>query len=1077
MRPTIHAMVALLVCIVSVPPLYGQNTAEIRGAVTDSTGAVLPGVSVTLTNEGGGQERRQVTDASGNFVFATLTNGNYVVKAELPGFKTQIRDRITLQSGQRLNIDLSLDVGAINEEVTVTEEAGLLRTSNAEVSEVIENERLVNLPLNGRQFVQLTLLSDNVYLTPVGTRGAALAQTGRQVVIAGQRVGHNLYTMDGVSVTDQYFNNLVISPSIDALQEFKIQKSIYSAEFGGKASANVNAVTKSGTNEYHGSLFEFLRNDIFDARNYFDPEDSPKPPLRLNQFGGSLGGPMPGHKAFFFTNYEGSREHSGLTRTFSVPSAKVREGDFSGLPTIYDPLRTDLTTGRRQPFEGNRIPRERLNPAALAFLQKVPLPTSQGEVQNFLASPLIKNDSNQFTARLDYTPSAHDTIFARFTGANMVTFQPYGNSNLNETLMPGFGYQIVTRARNLALSHTHVFAPNLIHEFRAGYLRATGGQESQNRGVDFGLISGLQGVTRDPNETGYPAVNLADAYSSMGDPATLTLRRNNSFDFFDNVAWTVKSHSFKFGTYIYRLRFNPLSSPNARGSFNFTPRYTSSASGLSDGNAFADFLLGYPSSAQVGVGRGQMDARTLWTHFYAQDDWRPSAKLTVNLGVRYEINGHLVETRNRFSNPELNRFVIASDDSGKIDNDATGLLAVIPIPYVTSKDAGYDRSLLRPSYNRLAPRIGFAWSPLGSDQFVVRSGFGIFYNQAGYSLNESLALNLPFYFNKSITPPADQPVPAFTTTDILLAPNTGSISGSGLVHDYRSEYAESWTVSVQRMFGTNWGVMATYLGSRVVGADNSTYFNIPEPGPGPIDTRRPNPALSAMRTIRWDGWSKYQSMTLKLEKRLSSGFQLDANYTWSKAMDDASDVGPTFHEFNVPQDVRNLRAEKSLSSFHHAHRFVFTGTYELPMGWTFNSIGTFQTGAPITINLPNDNANIGTGPAQRPNLLRNPNLRRGRMAERWFDTDAFSMPAPFTFGNAGRNIVYEDGETNVDLSVTKQFKTSEATRLEFRAEIFNIFNFLNFVGAPGRIAFTPNFGRLFNAGPSRQVQLGLKLMF
>jgi hypothetical protein len=641
-------MVALLVCIVSVPPLYGQNTAEIRGAVTDSTGAVLPGVSVTLTNEGGGQERRQVTDASGNFVFATLTNGNYVVKAELPGFKTQIRDRITLQSGQRLNIDLSLDVGAINEEVTVTEEAGLLRTSNAEVSEVIENERLVNLPLNGRQFVQLTLLSDNVYLTPVGTRGAALAQTGRQVVIAGQRVGHNLYTMDGVSVTDQYFNNLVISPSIDALQEFKIQKSIYSAEFGGKASANVNAVTKSGTNEYHGSLFEFLRNDIFDARNYFDPEDSPKPPLRLNQFGGSLGGPMPGHKAFFFTNYEGSREHSGLTRTFSVPSAKVREGDFSGLPTIYDPLRTDLTTGRRQPFEGNRIPRERLNPAALAFLQKVPLPTSQGEVQNFLASPLIKNDSNQFTARLDYTASAHDTIFARFTGANMVTFQPYGNSNLNETLMPGFGYQIVTRARNLALSHTHVFAPNLIHEFRAGYLRATGGQESQNRGVDFGLISGLQGVTRDPNETGYPAVNLADAYSSMGDPATLTLRRNNSFDFFDNVAWTVKSHSFKFGTYIYRLRFNPLSSPNARGSFNFTPRYTSSASGLSDGNAFADFLLGYPSSAQVGVGRAQMDARTLWTHFYAQDDWRPSAKLTVNLGVRYEINGHLVETRNLF---------------------------------------------------------------------------------------------------------------------------------------------------------------------------------------------------------------------------------------------------------------------------------------------------------------------------------------------------------------------------------------------------------------------------------------------
>jgi len=272
-------------------------------------------------------------------------------------------------------------------------------------------------------------------------------------------------------------------------------------------------------------------------------------------------------------------------------------------------------------------------------------------------------------------------------------------------------------------------------------------------------------------------------------------------------------------------------------------------------------------------------------------------------------------------------------------------------------------------------------------------------------------------------------------------------------------------------------VMATYLGSRVVGADSSTYFNIPEPGPGPIDARRPNPALSAIRTIRWDGWSKYNSLTMKLEKRLSNKLGLDANYTWSKAMDDASDVGPTFHEFNIPQDVRNLRPEKGLSSFHHAHRFVFTGTYEFPKGWFVNAIGTFQTGAPITINLPNDNANIGAGPAQRPNLLRNPNLKSRGSAESWFDTDAFAMPAPFSFGNAGRNIVYEDGERNIDMSVTKHFQIKEGTGLEFRTEIFNIFNSLNFMGAPGRIAFTPNFGRLFNAGPSRQVQLGLKLTF
>jgi hypothetical protein len=1065
----LHSFLALM-------PMYAQNTAELRGTIVDRTGGVLPGVSLTLTHKSTRQERQQFTDSNGNYVFASLPNGDYLLKAELSGFKTQLRDGITLQVGQRINLDIFLEVGEINEEVTVTEDASLMRTTNAEISEVINNQRLVELPLNGRQFVQLTLLSDNVFLTPVGTRGAALAQTGRQVVIGGQRVGHNLYTLDGVSITDQYLNNLVISPSIDALQEFKIQKSIYSAEFGGKSSANVNAVTKSGTNQYHGTLLEFLRNDVFDARNYFDPADKQKPPLRLNQYGGSIGGPLVKDRAFFFANFEGSRERRGLTRTFSLPSSRVRSGDFSGMPTIYDPVRTDAA-GRRLPFPGNKIPQERLNPVALAFLEKVPLPTSSGEVQNFVTSPSIKNDSDQATLRLDYSLSPRNSFFGRFTAANMVTFQPYGNSNLNETLVPGFGYQIVTRSRNIALSHTHVFSPSTINEFRAGFLRVTGGQESENRGVDFGRASGLQGFTRDPAKMGYPSINFADAYSSMGDPATLTIRRNNSFDFFDSLSWTAGAHSMKFGTYIYRLRFNPMSSPNARGSFNFSPRFSSSAPGLADGNAFADFLLGYPSSAQVGIGRGETDGRALWTHFYAQDDWRASSRLTLNLGVRYEINGQMVEARNRFSNPELNRFVIASDRSGRIHPDANALLSVIPTPYVTSKEADYHRSLQRPNYNRIAPRIGLAWSPGSSDRYVVRAGFGLFFNQAGYSINENLALNLPFYFNKSVTVPVDQRMPVYTTTDILLAPNTGSIGGSGLIYNYRSEYAESWTMSLQRAFRNNWAIMATYLGSRVVGADNSAYFNVPLPGPGPIDTRRPNPALSAIRTIRWDGWSEYNSMTLKLEKRFSSRFAFDANYTWSKSMDDASDVGATFHEFNVPQDVRNIGAEKGLSSFHHAHRFVFTGTYELPMGWTVNTIGAFQTGAPITVNLPNDNANVGPGPAQRPNLLRNPNLENGRMAGRWFDTDAFAMPGPFTFGNAGRNIVYEDGEINVDLSVTRLFRVRDKASLEFRTEIFNVFNFLNFVGAPGRIAFTPNFGRLFNAGSSRQVQLGLKLVF
>ncbi len=1071
---------------------HGQTaTGEIVGTVKDSSGAVVPGVGLTITHRNSGQARRLITDSSGNYVAPSLPIGEYTIKAEMANFKTQIREGIVLQVGQQARVDLAMQLGEITEQVTVQESVPLLRTTNAEVSEVITNQRIVDLPLNGRQFVQLTTLSDNVYLTPQGTRGAALGQTGRQIVVAGQRAGHNMYYLDGVSITDQYFNNLVLSPSIDEIQEFKIQKSIYSAEFGGKASASVNAATKAGSNSLHGSLFEFIRNNVFDARNFFDT--SVKPPYRQNQFGGTLGGHVKKDRTFFFLSYEGLRVRQALTRTFSLPTARVRSGDFSGLSTIYDPLSTDPATGRRQAFPGNRINRP-LDPAAVAFLQKLPLPNLPGEVQNFVASPSLRDNHDEGTARVDQALGPRDNLFGRFTIADLITFQPYGSTQLNETLVPGFGYEITTYTRNVALNYTHIFTPSLIDEFRFGYLRVTGGQQSENQGVDFGAQNGIQGISRDLRKVGYPAINFSDAYSTAGDSSSLVTRRNNSFDFFDNLSWIRGTHSMKFGTYFYRLRFNPQDSPNARGAFVFSPRFSSSAAGLADGNSFADFLLGYPSNALGGIGRGEMDGRTLWTHLYAQDDWRARHNLTVNLGLRYEINGQMTDTGNRLSNIELNRFVVSSDSEGRIHPDANPLLPVIPVPYVSSKDAGYDHSLQLPNFHRIAPRIGFAWTPFGSEKTVMRAGYGLYFNQAAYSIQVALAQNLPFYFNKSVTTAADTRVPTLTTENILLAPGTGSIGGSSLDYNYRSEYAESWTLSVQQMLAANWSAQASYFGSKVVGADSSTFLNIPEPGPGPVDPRRPNPRLSGFKTIRWDGWSKYHSLSLKLEKRFSKGFTFDTNYTWSKSIDDASDPGGTAHESNIPQNVRNLAAEKGLSSFDHRHRFVFTYSYELPFGaghtlnpggwrgkllegWSVTGIGSFQSGAPITINLPNDNANIGAGPAQRPNLVSNPNANADRTAQRWFNTAAFQAPAPFTFGNAGRNIVFEAGEASVDFSLIKNTSLREGKRLEFRTEFFNLPNHTNFVGAPGRIAFTPNFGRLFNAGPSRQLQLALKLLF
>lgn len=1075
----------LLAFICFTPTLFGQaGTAEIVGTVADETGAVLPDVKITVQQASSGQVRELTTNANGGYVATALPLGEYSIKAELANFKTQIRNGIDLQVGRQERVDIVLNIGERSDIITVTESLPLLRTTNAEVSDVITAQRMINLPLNGRQFIDLTLLSDNVFKSPRGTRGSALAQTGNAVLVAGQRAGHNMYYLDGVSVTDQYFNHLMASPPIDAIAEFNIQKAIYAAEFGGKASATISAVIKSGSNDIHGSAYEFFRNNVLDARNFFDPKETP--PYRQNQFGGTIGGPIMRNKTFYFAGYEGLRVRQAQTQTFSVPSLAVRGGDFSGLPTIYDPLSTNAM-GQRTAFQSNRIDATRLDPVALAFIQKLPLPNRPGEVQNLVATPTLKNDQDQGTLRIDHQLTSRDTLFGRYYQAAYDTFQPLGSSLLNESLVPGFGYFLDTRTQNIALGETHLFSPSVVNEFRFGFLRTTGGQVSENQGINFAAQTGIGGIAPPADQTGYPGMSFSGAYSTAGDPANLFTRRDNSFDYIDNLSWVKGSHSLKFGGYIFRLQFNPSESPNARGSFTFTPRYSSSAAGAANGNAFADFLLGYPSSAQAGTGPGgSMYGRTTWMHYYVQDDWRVTRSLTINYGLRYEINGQMTDTQNRLSAIEVNRFVIASDDKGNISPLASGLLGLIPIPYVTSKEADYHRSLQLPNYKRLAPRFGLAWS--ANNKTVIRAGWGLFYNQAAYNIQTALSQNLPFYFNKNVNTAATTPIPTLTTSNILTGNISGTIGGSTLDYPYRAEFADSWSFDVQHSFNSDWVVTASYFGSHVSGADNSTYRNIPRPGPGPIDPRRPNPLISGFKAIRWDGWSIYHSGTVKVEKRFSHGMAFNANYTLSKSMDDASDVGSTFAEANIPQDVYDTRNERALSSFDHRHRFVFSYSYALPFsaqgfagklvrGWTITGLGSAQSGAPFNVILPTDNANIGTGPSQRPDVTGDPNAGAPQSAQQWFNTSVFKMPAAFTFGNAGRNIVYGDNEVNVDVSVLKDTSINERVRVQFRTEFFNVFNHTNFADTPARTAFTPTFGRYTSALNARQIQFALKLLF
>ena len=1052
MRPV---LLATLVAVLLAPALASAqtNTGEIAGTVRDAQGGVLPGVTVVAEHVDTAARTERVTDDQGRFVLPSLRVGAYTLTTELPGFRRVVRPGLIVLLGQQLQVDVVLEVGGLSEQIVVTGEAALLQATTAEISDVIDNQRVVQVPLNGRNFLALAQLSDAVVIPPGGTRGEALQQAGPLPNVGGQRSGHNIYLLDGVKVTDELFNNLVINPSVDSIQEFKIQKSQYPAEFGGKASALINVATRAGTNVVRGSLFEFLRNERFDARGYFAPEAEPQPRLRQNQFGGAIGGPALRGRTFFFGSYEGQRLRRQQTRTFSVPSAAARAGDLGALQ--IDPAAID--------------------PIAAALLARVPLPNRPGELQNLVVSEEQDRQVDQVSIRIDHQLTASDQLFVRISTFDADERQPFGTGALQEALVPGFGRRVNTISRNAVVSHTHVFANRWLNELRGGWLSVRGGQTNANQGIEFASQAGLLGVTADRRDAGFPQVSTRGLYSTFGDPTSTVYRDNQHFELYENVMLDRGRHRLKFGGYFFHLQFRPEQPDNARGSFTFTGQFT--------GHAFGDFLLGYPTAAVAGIGRGDEDGRTNWLHLFVQDDWRVRDNLTLNLGLRYEYNQHMRDVNNRLSSVDLDvpggRVVIASDEDGRIHEDAAALLPLIPVPYVTSAEAGWERGLLSPSKVRLAPRTGFALS-LADGRAVVRGGYGIFLNQWAYSVQTAFARNLPFFSTKQVDVPVTQAVPLFQTRNILAADPTGVVSPSIMDYAYAVEYSQTWSGGIQYELLPSTMVEASYMGTWTLGADNATVHNVPEPGPGSIQARRPIPALGAIRAIRFDGKSIYHGLTFKAERRLRDRFAYSASYTLSSSWDDASSPGPTEAETNFPQDVRNIfdeTGEWARSSFDHRHAFVASGTYELPRGWRVNAVFSAQSGAPFTVNLGVDQANIGAGPSQRPDQAGDPNLPRGeRRPERWFDTAAFSLPAPFTFGSAPRNSVVGPGYASLDTSVAKTWSIGGSRSIELRWEVFNVLNRANF-DLPNRIFGTPNFGRIFSAKSPREMQFGVKLNF
>jgi len=1054
-----------------------MNTASISGELKDPSGAVIPRAPVTATQQSTQLRSSAVTDQNGRFAFEQLSPGAYVLTVNASGFKPLQLPDVVLHAGERVTQDLTLEVGEISQAVPVQAAVGTLETDSAEIRDIIENSQVEDLPLKNRQFLDLTLLSEGVVNPPGGTRGDSLQQTGKLINILGQRTGHNLFLVDGSSVTDEYYNNVVLNPSPDDIEEFKIFKTNYSPEFGGKSGGVVNIVTRSGGDQFHGSAYDFLRNSALDARNFFAPRGQPTP-FHENQFGGALGGPLVKGKTFFFINYDGQRIDNTLAHLFSVPTAAERSRNFAGLAAITNPA-------THAPFPGNAITTP-LDPAAVALLARVPLPDLPGNSNNLQALGSQTNNNDSYNGRIDHQLSGADVLHVRASVFNANEADPFGSSVLNEALLPGFGRTLRTHTINGMAGETHTFSANAVNEFRFGWMRVSGGQGDPNAGNPYASQYGLHGATTNPADLGFPQVSLSNTFTTIGDATGFTQRIDRDFELYDNVILHRGNHIFSLGGYFFHLSFNPSFPNDARGVYTYSGAYS--------GSPLADFLLGLPSQGQVGIGEGAERATTDWAHFYFQDEWQLRPGLKVDLGLRYEYNGNLTAASNQTSDINLlpgggAQFVVAGSTSS-LPPLAASIAALSPIPVVSASSVGWNSSLLTPKSIRLSPRIGLAWS--FTPDTVFRAGFGIYTNQAAYSVLQNLAENVPFFLIKTVANPASAPL--YSTENILTANPTGATGANGVNHNFAIEYNEVWNAALQRTITRDTTIEAEYVGSRTVHADSSTALNVPITFGGP----RPVPQLNAFTTIRWDGYATFHALTLKVSRRFAYGLSFAAGWTLSHSIDDASDAGATNAEYNLPQNPANpdnFAAEKASSSFDHRQRFTANAVYDLPFfsrpgnlthtllgGWRAGGIVIIQSGAPFTVNLSTaagqDVAHIGLvngNNIERPNLVGNPNSGPQSPGE-WFNTTAFALPASNTFGSAARNDVLGPGLATFDFSLQKNFAVTERFSAQFRFDMYNALNHPNF-DLPGRIFGASNFGVISSAEDPRELQLAVRLSF
>jgi len=1086
--------------------LHGQSAvAQLTGQITDPTGAVVVGAAVNMTNEATGIRFDTKSNNEGYYSFPVLPPGDYKLSVQSQGFRPVTQSGITLRVNQSARIDVKLELGATAEGITVEAVATMINAENVSVGAVIDSKKIVELPLNGRSFIDLALL------TP-GVARAGGAQGQWALTVAGGRPQNNNFLLDGTQNTDGDFNKAVVSPSIDLIQEFKVQTSSYSAEFGRAGAGQINVVTKSGGNDVHGTVYEFFRNSALDARQFTSP--SKLPYFNRHQFGVTTGGPVIRNRTFFFVNYEGVRRVQGQSAIGSVPVEALRNGDFSGLPAVYDPNTarpnsnynpslpvTSLNSQYlRDPFPNNRIPSNRINLITSQVLPTVPLPNLPGQVNNYLDTRAGRETDDQYSVRLDHQLTGKNSLFGRFSGNN--------NNSYSPNQFPGFGTSFLSNPKNLTLSDVHTFGPTLVNEFKFGVIRFYESDLQDNAyGKDWIAQLGIQGVGFGGEAArGLPQFSVQN-YTAFGDGtfALPRLLRNTTFQWVDNLTWIKGRHTAKFGFEARRFRYNLQAWYQSRGYFQFTDGFTTrTATSDGTGHAMASYLLGLPVFSQRQVGQTLIDTRSTSINGYAQDDFKISRRVTLNLGLRYELTTPLADTRGALPNADL----------GTLTNG-------LPTIYLGGQ-LGYPAGLVYTDKNNWAPRVGLAFRPFNTDTTVVRAGFGIFYGVDDGNTYFNNVRAVPSIIPHTIQ--SDNYIPqifeiGFSQPARLGDPNIITTYGPIDLH-LRTGYIQQWSFNIQHQV-KQWVIDVGYSGNAGKKLQRSRQLNAALPGPGPIQPRRPYQAfyladglklltpfelvsryipIGAAQILENSASSSYNAFQLRAERPYRNGFTLIGTYTWAKALTDAPSFRSTGAEPDTTLDPRNLRLEWGRMGWDIRHRAVAGFVYELPFGrgkrfrnqggianvllggWQMNGLWGVQTGTPFTINVSVDTANIGStnGGVNRGNVVLGQSVSLPadqRSTSQWFNTAAFTAPPAYTFGNAGRNTVTGPGLITADTSLAKNTRLTERVALQLRFEAFNLINHPNY-STPNRSVNSPQFGSITSQnGSARQFQLGGKVVF